>query len=106
MKEPTHYHCIQCGETFEIPEAVIETWREQSEHFGQVAFETKEVPHCPFCDGDDLDDAYEEDEDAAPLAVPCAGSALTPVSATTPGGEALNHVLVEIARAGAMREWQ
>ena len=60
-KVPTHYRC-RCGEFFAVPEAVIETWRDQSEHFGQVEFETRQVPRCPECDSDDLADANEGDE--------------------------------------------
>lgn len=63
-REPTHYRCQKCSEVFEIPEAVVEVWWDKSEHFGQAAFDTKEVPHCPYCFADDLaDDTNIEDDE-------------------------------------------
>jgi Fe2+ or Zn2+ uptake regulation protein len=70
MREPTHYHCSKCGETFPIPDAVIETWRASADYSGHMGFETKEVPLCPYCDADDLQEAEEDFFDPDDLQTP------------------------------------
>lgn len=58
------YRCERCGETFNESEVVVEKWREyRGEYFGFPAIETVSEEHCPYCNSEDIEEYYEEDED-------------------------------------------
>lgn len=56
--------CLECGEVFQDSSLVIEKWEEsRGEFWGIPCTETMYEVHCPYCDSEDVEENYVEEED-------------------------------------------
>lgn len=58
MSDATHFCCLKCAEVFEKAEATQGIERYTSEMHGQVAYHAQIYNVCPFCESDELEDAW------------------------------------------------
>jgi len=56
--------CNDCGKVFSENDVVVKEWDEpRGEYWGMPCSEHMVEWHCPFCNSDDVDDYYEEDDE-------------------------------------------
>lgn len=58
------YRCAKCKEVFPETDIEVKSWREyRGEYFGDPAYETVSEDHCPYCNSEDIDEYWEDEDD-------------------------------------------
>jgi hypothetical protein len=63
-KDDILYRCNDCGEVFDHDEMIVWEQREyRGECWGRDCYETMTYTSCPYCNGDDFERYFEDDEE-------------------------------------------